>query len=81
MKLSHGYKTMVGMEWVRVPLCQVFDDLPSSALMWNTPTQLNRDPYCQLKDGFIPSLHQTRRNKNTSNSTKPDEARHEGMPK
>ena len=74
-ELSHSCKTIGGMEWVSTPLCQAFDDSWSSTLMWNTPTQSKREPCHQKKGGFIPSLHQARRNINTSNSTKPKNGR------
>ena len=75
---SNGSKTIGGTEWVSTLHVKFFNDLLSSTLMQNTPTQSKRDPCCHLKGGFTPLLHQTRRNINTSNSTKPDKAKAPG---
>ena len=70
MELSHGCKTIGGMEQVSTPLCQVLQWLAVTYLDVEYFHLIEEGPCHQLKDGFLPLFYQTR----GSINTKPDEA-------
>ena len=72
MELSHGCKTIEGMEQVSIPLCQVIQWPAITYLDAEYSHSIEEGPCCWLKGGFIILLYQARGNTDTK-STKPDE--------
>ena len=74
MELSHGCKTIGGMEWVSAPPCQVFQQVVITYLDVEYSRSIEKGPCCWLKGNILPSFYQTKGSINTNYNTKPDEA-------